>query len=113
MQQNSFLRFHRAAEGAAIPALLIVSFTSLAVIVGAIAALAVFQTAWAFALTLLSLAATCAIVAGATLAALSDSDEPVSRRAAANATPGELRAPVPLKRPSPATSGHEPGREAA
>jgi predicted ribosomally synthesized peptide with SipW-like signal peptide len=113
VQLDPFLRFHRAAEGAAYPALLIVSFVSLALIVASIALLAVLQTAWVFALTLVSLAVASAAVAGATLAALSDSDEPAAGRTPAQATPDELGAPVPMQRRSPATSAPVPNRKAA
>jgi uncharacterized membrane protein (DUF4010 family) len=113
MQQNPFLRFHRAAEAAAYPALLIVSLVSLAVILSSFVLLALLQTAWAFALTLVSLAIAIAAVAGAILASLSESDEPVSGRAASHAPPGEVPAPVPMHRHSPATSRHMPNRRAA
>jgi hypothetical protein len=74
-QRNPFLDFHRAAEAAGYPALLVVSLVSLALVVFSIALLAIVQATWTFAIAILSLVAAIGIVAGAVLAAFSDGEE--------------------------------------
>lgn len=80
MRRNPFLRFHRAAESAGYPALLIVAVIALAVVLGPFLLLAMVGGASAFALTIVCLAAAIALVAGATLAALSEDDDPPTGR---------------------------------
>ena len=77
---DGFLRFHRAAEAAGYPALLIVSMVALAMMVAAIALLAAVQAAWAFVTAILVLIGSLSILARAVEAAFSDGGEPASER---------------------------------
>src|SRR5687768_2016242 len=70
MRRNPFLDFHRAAEAAGYPALLIVSMVSLALVVTPVMLLGLTRAGWVLALALLSLIAAVAILAGAVDAAL-------------------------------------------
>jgi hypothetical protein len=117
MRRNPFLSFHRAAEAAAYPALLIVSMACLAMIVGAVMLLAVMQTAWAFALALLSLIAAIGIVARAFDAAVYDVEEPAAGRAVSPRplphAHSEHEAVVPLQRRGARVPRRGPSRKAA
>jgi hypothetical protein len=75
MRGNPFLRFHRRAEAAGYPALLIVSMVCLALVVAPILLLGLTDAGWVLALALLNLIVAIAVLAGAVLAALSDVDE--------------------------------------
>ena len=91
MPRNPFLEFHRAAEAAGYPALLIVSMVCLALVVVPVALLGLIEAAWVLALALLSVIVAVAILAGAIDAALSDADESARARPSAEAasTPEE------------------------
>jgi hypothetical protein len=80
MRGNPFLNFHRAAEVAGYPALLIVSAVCLGLVVAPVALLGLTEAGWGLALALLSLIAALAILAGAIDAAMSGSDEPAAGR---------------------------------
>ena len=83
MPRNPFLDFHRAAEAAGYPALLIVTIVCLALVVLPVALLGLIEAGWVLALALLSLVVAVAILAGAVDAALSDADEPARARTSA------------------------------
>ena len=91
MSRNPFLEFHRAAEAAGYPALLIVSMVCLALVVVPVALLGLIEAGWVLTLALLSLVAAVAILAAAIDAAMSDADEPARARTSADAayTPKE------------------------
>jgi hypothetical protein len=76
MRGNPLIDFHRAAEAAGYPALLIVSLVSLGLVVAPIGLLALTQAVWALALALLMLIAAVAILAIEIDAAMSDYGEP-------------------------------------
>jgi hypothetical protein len=76
MRANPFLSFHRAAENAGYPALLIVSMVSLAVVVAPVALLGATRAGWALALALMGMIVAVAVLAGAIGAALADRDQP-------------------------------------
>ena len=86
MPRNPFLDFHRAAEAAGYPALLIVSAACLGLVVAAVGLLGLTETGFVLALALLSLVAAVAILAGAIDAAMSDVDEPARARTSGAAT---------------------------
>ena len=86
MPRNPFLDFHRAAEAAGYPALLIVSAACLGLVVAAVGLLGLTETGFVLALALLSLVAAVAILAGAIDAAMSDVDEPARARKSGAAT---------------------------
>jgi hypothetical protein len=104
MRGNLLLNFHRAAEAAGYPALLIVSAVCLGLVVAPVALLGLTEAVWVLALALLSLIAAVAILAGAIDAAMSDYDEPAAGRTGAGAAgPSESEPVAPLRRrrPSP------------
>jgi hypothetical protein len=76
MQSDPFLDFHRTAESAGYPAMLIVSVFALALVVAAVALLALTQAVWVLVMAVLSIFAALALLAGAFGAAVADSDEP-------------------------------------
>jgi hypothetical protein len=80
MRGNAFLNFHRAAEAAGYPALLIVSALCLGLVVAPIALLGLTEADWVLGLSLLSLIAAVAVLAGAVTAAFSDYGEPIGGR---------------------------------
>jgi hypothetical protein len=96
MRGNPLRNFHRAAEAAGYPALLIVSMLCLGLVVAPVALLGLTEAGWVFALALLSVIAALAILAGAIDAAMSDYGElPASRTEVSTAAPSE-REPVVL-----------------
>ena len=76
MQSDPFLDFHRTAESAGYPAMLIVSVFALALVVAAVALLALTQAVWVLVIAVLSIFAALGLLAGAFGAALADGDEP-------------------------------------
>ena len=113
MRDNGFLRFHRAAEAAGYPALLLVSMVSLTTVVVPVVLLALMQTAWSFVLAVLGMVAANAILAGAIWAALSDRDDADAGRAGKQSSSPTIEAPVPLPRRDSASSPRRPGQKAA
>jgi hypothetical protein len=110
MRGNPFLDFHRAAEAAGYPALLIVSVFSLGLVVVPVALLGLTRAVWVLALALLSLIAAVAILAGALDAALSDYDGPAAGRPdvrAARADEGEPTVPLARHRPTTGQAGQD------
>ena len=82
MRPNPFLRFHRAAEAAGYPALLIIAMVSLAMVVAAVALLGMVGGVPAFSFAILSLVAALALLSGEIEAALSDVEDPPTGRQA-------------------------------
>jgi hypothetical protein len=113
MRDNEFLRFHRAAEAAGYPALLLVSMVSLTTVVVPVVLLALMQAAWALVVAILGLVAACAILAGAIWAALSDREDADAGRANEPSSSPTLEAPVPLPPRDQASAARSPGRKAA
>jgi hypothetical protein len=72
MSRNPLTAFQRAAEAAGYPALLFVTIACLVIIVDAIVLLAVMQSGWAFAWSMLSLIVALALLWGGFDAALAD-----------------------------------------
>lgn len=104
MRGNPLRNFHRAAEAAGYPALLIVSALCLGLVVAPVALLGLTEAGWGLALALLSLIAAVAILAGAINAALSDYDEPPAGRTGVGAVAPHEHEPVAAlrrRRPSP------------
>jgi hypothetical protein len=79
MRGNPFATFHRAAEAAGYPALLIVAMVSLGLVVAPVALLGLTRAVWVLALAMLSLALAVAILAAEIEAALGDADAPTSQ----------------------------------
>jgi hypothetical protein len=88
MRGNPFLSFHRAAEAAGCPVLLLVSAFCLALVVAPVALLGVTEAGWALALAVLSLVVALAVLAGAVDAALSDGEEPLEGGKSSHETGG-------------------------
>jgi len=80
MRSNPFLDFHRTAEAAGYPAMLIVSMVALAVVVLPVMLLALTRGVWALVLAVLSIFAALSLLAGAFEAAVADADDPPPRR---------------------------------
>jgi hypothetical protein len=76
MQSDPFLDFHRTAEAAGYPAMLIASAFALALVVAPVALLALTQAVWVLVIAVLSIFAALALLAGAFGAAIADSDDP-------------------------------------
>ena len=79
MHRNPFSSFHRSAEAAGYPALLIVAMVSLALVVTPVALLALTRAVWVLGIALLSIVLALAILAGAIDAAFGAADEPADR----------------------------------
>jgi hypothetical protein len=75
MRGNPLDRFHRSAEAAGYPALLIVSMISLGLVVVPVALLGLTRAGWVLALALLSLPLALAVLAAGMAAAFDDGDE--------------------------------------
>ena len=76
MQSDPFLDFHRRAEAAGNPAMLIASVFALALVVAPVALLALTQAVWVLVIAVLSIFAALGVLAGAFGAALADADDP-------------------------------------
>jgi hypothetical protein len=113
MRGNPFLKFHRSAEAAGYPALLIVAMVCLGMVVAPVALLGLTRAVWALALTLLSLALALAILAAGIGAAFLDAVEsgagPAEPSAPSDARRGTL-APLPQREPE---TRHDARRRAA
>jgi hypothetical protein len=109
MRRNPFLDFHRAAEAAGYPALLIISTVCLALVVAPVMLLGLTQAGWVLALALLSLTAAVATLAGAIDAAMSDVDEPAGGRTGEGAAPDECEpiAPLAPRQPTARQAGQD------
>lgn len=113
MRDNPFLNFHRSAEAAGYPALLIVSMVSLTMVVVPVALLGLTRAGWVLAVALLSLVAAVAVLAGAVAAAFADGDEPAARPTSADGAADEIVPVAPLERRVPTTRQAGPDRKAA
>jgi hypothetical protein len=111
MKRNPFQDFHRGAEAAGYPALLLVTVVCLAIMVASITLLAVTQAAWALALAVLNLVLAVAILSGGIGAAFSDSGRSPRGDEASRPASAEHQATVPLPRRHREHRG--PGRRAA
>jgi uncharacterized protein (DUF983 family) len=76
MRSDPFLDFHRTAEAAGYPAMLVVSMVALAVVVLPLMLLALTRGVWALVLAVLSIFAALGLLAGAFEAAVADADDP-------------------------------------
>ena len=76
MKSDPFLDFHRTAEAAGYPAMLIASIFALALVVAPVALLALTQAVWVLVIAVLSIFAALGVLAGAFGAALADTDDP-------------------------------------
>jgi hypothetical protein len=76
MQSDPFLDFHRTAEAAGYPAMLVVSVFALALVVAPVALLALTQAVWVLVIAVLSIFAALCLLAGAFGAALADAGDP-------------------------------------
>jgi uncharacterized membrane protein YebE (DUF533 family) len=111
MRRDHFLDFHRAAESAGYPAMLIVSVVSLGAVVAPLVLLALTGAGWLLGVTLLGLVAALGLLAGEFNAAVSDGDEPPRKRVGA-AAPADGD-PVPIQpgvKPSPPRTARTVGR---
>jgi hypothetical protein len=113
MRGNPFLDFHRRAEGAGYPALLIVSMVCLALVVTPVVLLGLTGAGWVLALALLGLIVAIGVLAGAVLAALSDVDERVAGPASGGVAASDERPIVPLPRRHRTTRHADEDRRAA
>ena len=114
MRGNPFFNFHRQAEAAGYPALLIVSVVCLALVVTPILLLGVTDAGWMLALALLNLIVAIGVLAGAVLAALSDVDERAASPASRDVAASDERNPiVPLPRRHRTTRHASDDRRAA
>lgn len=112
MSRNPFLVFHRAAEAAGCPAMLLATMVSLTIMVVSITLLALMQTAWALAMALLSLIVAIAILAGEVDAALRDAAPLPAERPEARSPAPEAKV-VPLPRRDSAEDPRRRGPKAA
>lgn len=76
MRNDPFLDFHRTAEAAGYPAMLIVSVLALSVVVLPVMLLALTRGVWALVLAVLSIFVALGLLAGAFEAAVADADDP-------------------------------------
>jgi hypothetical protein len=114
MRGNPFLRFHRTAEAAGYPALLIVSVVCLALVVTPVLLLGLTDAGWVLGLALLHLILAIGVLAGAVLAALSDVDERAAGSARRDDAASDERNPiVPLPRRHRTTRHASDDRRAA
>jgi len=74
MRSDPFLDFHRTAEAAGYPAMLVVSMVALAVVLLPVMLLALTRGVWALVLAALSIFAALGLLAGAFEAAVADAD---------------------------------------
>jgi cytochrome bd-type quinol oxidase subunit 2 len=79
MQSDPFIDFHRTAEAAGYPAMLVVSLVALAVVVLPVMLLALTRGVWALVLAVLSIFVALGLLAGAFEAAVADADDPHAR----------------------------------
>jgi hypothetical protein len=76
MQSDPFLDFHRTAEAAGYPAMLIVSVVALGLVVAPVALLALTQAVWVLVIAVLSIFAALGLLAGAFEAAVAETGDP-------------------------------------
>ena len=113
MRDNPFLRFHRTADAAGYPALLIVSALCLGMVVAAVALLALAPGTLGLAFAVLNLAAAIAILAGAILTAIAEVEDPEAQDAAARTPRLHAMKVVPSAAGRPPAKPHSADRRAA
>jgi hypothetical protein len=94
MRSDPFLDFHRTAESAGYPAMLIASVFALALVVAPVMLLALTRAVWVLVIAVGSIFVALAVLAGAFGAAVADSDEPARRRTARTQEEGERVTPL-------------------
>jgi hypothetical protein len=105
MRRDHFLDFHRAAESAGYPAMLVVTMVSLGAVVAPLVLLALTGAGWWLGVALLGLIAAIALLAGEFNAAVSDDGEPPTRGTPAAApTDGDQ---IPQSEGGTRPDGHE------
>lgn len=77
MRSDPFLDFHRTAESAGYPAMLIASVLALALVVAPVMLLALTRAVWMLVIAVGSIFVALGVLAGAFGAAVADRDEPV------------------------------------
>ncbi len=103
MRDKPFLDFHRRAEAAGYPALLIVSLVCLTLVVAQVMLLALTRAEWVLVTALGTLVLAIAILSAAVLAAFADYEQPASGKARSSpAAADESRSVAPLPRPQAA-----------
>jgi hypothetical protein len=80
MRSDPFLDFHRTAESAGYPAMLIVSMFALGLVVAPVMLLALTRAVWVLGIAVGSIFVALALLAGAFGAAVADGDEPAHNR---------------------------------
>ena len=113
MRGNPLIDFHRAAEAAGYPALLIVSLVCLGLVVAPVALLALTQATWTLALALLTLIAAIVILASEIDAAMSDYGESAAGRTGASTAAPHEHEPVAALRQNQPTAHAGQDRKAA
>jgi hypothetical protein len=80
MRSDPFLDFHRTAEAAGYPAMLVMSMVALAVVVVPVMLLALTRGVWALVIAVLNIFAALGLLAEAFQAAVAAADEPLPPR---------------------------------
>jgi hypothetical protein len=94
MRSDPFLDFHRTAESAGYPAMLIATVFALALVVAPVMLLALTRAVWVLVIAVGSIFVALAVLAGAFGAAVADSDEPAPQRTARTQEEGERVTPT-------------------
>jgi hypothetical protein len=110
MQSDPFLDFHRIAERAGYPAMLIVSMFALGLVVAPVALLALTRGVWALIIAVVSIFVALALLAGAFGAAVADSDGADPQPAASGPEEREGVKPLPQRHPTRARVSTTVGR---
>jgi hypothetical protein len=76
MRRDPFLDFHRRAEAAGYPAMLLVSLFALGLVVTPVLLLALTRAVWTLIVAVFGIFAALALLAGEVQAAFADADEP-------------------------------------
>jgi hypothetical protein len=114
MHRNPLVNFHRSAEAAGYPALLIVAMVSLGLVVTPVLLLGVTRAVWVLGLALLSIVLALAILAVAIEAAFGAADEPADRSEDAPTAAKTPRDPTaPPTEHAPQARQERPHRRAA
>ena len=107
MRSDPFLDFHRTAESAGYPAMLVVSMFALGLVVAPVMLLALTRAVWVLVIAVGSIFVALALLAGAFGAAVADSDEPAPRPTAGAPEERERVAPLPRREPAAQPNGHD------
>jgi hypothetical protein len=111
MRGNPFLNFHRTAEAAGFPALLLVSMFCLGLVVTPVILLGLTRAVWVLVIAVLSVIGAIAVLAGEVAAAFADDERLRAghNRAGAAVLPDDTDSADPAPRPEP--SAREAGDE--